>query len=85
MDGGRLQLPEAELLSVLHDVAVIELGPGPVVDLRPRQAGELQGADDVVLVAVGLEDVPDVHALPLGDVCVDLAVPPRVDDHGLVV
>ena len=83
VDGGHLELANLELLPVGDDLPVLELGPGAVVDVRPSEVRELQGADDVVLVAVGLEDMPDVHPLPLGDVDVDLAVPPGVHDDGL--
>ena len=84
VDRRDLQLSDAELLPVPDLFPILELGPGAVVDLRTGHAGELEGADDVVLVPVGLEDVLDADSVPLGQVDVDPAVPHGVDDEGLV-
>jgi len=78
-----LERADLEYLTFADAGAELKLLPCPVEDLRPGRAGEVPGADDIILVLMRLEDLRDLHALALGDVRVDLAVAPRIDDNHL--
>lgn len=54
-----------------------------MIYLSARDVGKLPGAGDVILIAVGLENVLDLHAFSLSDVDIDLTVPPWIHYYRL--
>jgi len=79
-----LEPTNAPFLSIMHSgaVLVIEVGIG-MPDLCPCLDRELDGTDDEVLMAMGLQDVRDAASRLPGLLYIDVAVPSRVDDEGL--
>ncbi|KAF5048555.1 hypothetical protein DSECCO2_448880 [anaerobic digester metagenome] len=80
-----LERSELKRLPFPHRGAEPELLPRPVQDLRTGRASELPGAADIILVLVRLKDRRDLHVPAPGDVRIDLAVTPRIDDCRLAV
>jgi hypothetical protein len=80
------ELPHGQLLAVGYPRAegIDKLVEGGTTDLRTRPAGQLGRADDQILVAVGLQNVGDGHALALRQLYIDVAVAAGIDDDGLV-
>ena len=83
MQGDDLQCPDPELLAVVERLPI---GPGePRTMVYPGSGDprEFTRADDIVLVPVSLEDLPDPDPMVLCDPAVDIAVSPGVDDKRL--
>ena len=73
------QLPGLPLLYRLT-VFIVQLGIH-VPDLGAGPRGQLGRADYVILVAMGLQDVPYAASFARGPLDIHSAVPPRVDDR----
>jgi hypothetical protein len=63
-----LALPSMNASAVADGLAVAEVEVLAMVDCRTRPPRQLAGAADVVLVAVGLEDLGDACALGIGQI-----------------
>jgi hypothetical protein len=81
VDGLELEpacLPRLALCDRLA-ILVVQLRIG-VPDFSAGPCGQLERADDVILVPVGLQDVGDAQVLPGGLLDVDIAIAPWIDD-----
>ena len=78
-----LQCADPELLAISECLPVLPGEPRTVVYPGTGDPGEFNGAGNVVLVPVGLENLPDPDPLVLCDLLVDLAVSPGVDNKSL--
>jgi hypothetical protein len=86
MDSPQLEPPYPPRLSILHrlSILVVPLSVG-VPDLSVGTRGQFQRSDQIVLVAMGLQDTGDAKALPGGLLDVDVAVTPWVNDGRLIL
>ena len=85
MHDAEQDISEFELVPLANGMAVFEIEFGPVVYLRSGNVGQLNGADDVVFVAVCFEDMGDPAALAARNIEINADVASRVDDKCLAV
>ncbi len=75
-----LDVAQLELVTLVHRVAVLEVELTAMVDFSSGAAGQLERADDVVLVAMRLEDVGDLRSPAVGDFQIFVDITAGIDD-----
>jgi hypothetical protein len=75
-------ISEMERFALLHRISVGEWKTATVVDFRASAIREFRGANNVVLIPMGFENMGDAAPLPVSDVHIDTAIPTGIDYRG---
>ena len=76
-----LKLAQAEFLAVLQNLAVFEIQPGTVINIRTSGAGQFQRTNHVVLIAVSFKNILNIQTMLAGQIQINLDIPAGVDHH----